>query len=94
MRQIVLISGIASYISVVFSFNLYNSMKRYLALFAAVLAISLSSCKKDYNCQCIGYSGTKDLINIHDTKSKAKKECESWSVGIKGKPGNMVCTLK
>jgi hypothetical protein len=58
-------------------------MKKLSAVVLAVLAVTFTSCKKNYTCQCTFttngsvYATTSDII--HDTKSKAKTECEDLS---------------
>ena len=61
-------------------------MKKGLLLFAGVafmLALGLTSCKKDYTCECTykDSAGTvvstmTTSITMHNTKSKAKDACE------------------
>ena len=44
--------------------------------------IALTSCKKDYTCECTGYvdgeevSGSSSSVTIKDTKSKAADACD------------------
>jgi hypothetical protein len=63
-------------------------MKKYVLLAAVVLtAISLSSCGKSWNCECVtatnryGYprTTTTDVISVGGTKRKAKSSCEARS---------------
>ena len=55
-------------------------MKKITLLSIAVLAISFTSCKKDYTCQCT-YTNTGSTtptvtsVTLHTTKSKAKDAC-------------------
>ena len=48
--------------------------------------IALTSCKKDYTCECTGYydgeevPGSSASATINDTKSKAEDACEEGSI--------------
>ena len=54
-----------------------------LVLVAAVAVVALSSCKKDYVCQCTSGSITaKGSTVYHDTKKNADKNCTSTVSGI------------
>jgi hypothetical protein len=48
-------------------------------IFASVLLIS--SCKKNYSCECKNTYSTYNAGDIKNTKHKAKKQCESLSGG-------------
>ena len=76
-------------------------MKKTFAILSLVAfaAISLSSCKKDYTCECKYNSG----INANDSysyeiknvrKSTAKDACDHWESGIKMSDPNGSCKLK
>lgn len=41
----------------------------------------LTSCKKDYTCECKNSNGSYIAGEIESTKNKAKKHCESLSGG-------------
>lgn len=62
-------------------------MKKILAL--SVLALALSSCKKDRVCECTNQDGslnsTTTFTNV--TKKEAKSYCNSTSAGV-------TCTVK
>lgn len=45
--------------------------------FSAIMAISATSCKKDWTCNC---GGVKTTIN--GTKAQAKKSCEATVFGV------------
>lgn len=62
-------------------------IKKKTILMLAAIAV-LASCKKNYTCQCTNSNGTYDAGEIEDTKSKAKKHCESLS------GGSTTCNLK
>ena len=54
-------------------------MKKIILLSFLLNIFFISSCKKDYTCVCdivIYGSNTTQKTNIHNTKKKAKKECE------------------
>lgn len=60
---------------------MYNMKK--LTLFMSIATIcGLTSCKKNYNCQCTGNPGTNSsnstTYTIRDTKSKATATCKSY----------------
>lgn len=42
---------------------------------AAVAVISLSSCKKDYTCEC---TADDDFYNVSYTEEMKKKDAEEW----------------
>lgn len=51
-------------------------MKLFLGVFALV-AMSLTSCKKDYDCVCTFPDGSQEVGKIENkSKSDAEKECE------------------
>ena len=42
--------------------------------------LALTSCKKDYTCECTETSGgSSTSVTINDTKSNAEEECDSGS---------------
>jgi hypothetical protein len=57
-------------------------MKRFLSIAAVTVAlVSLSSCKKDYTCECTSNStGTVlSTLQIPDSKkSDAQSSCDAW----------------
>ncbi len=61
---------------------------------AALLAVSFTSCKKDYTCECKypNNSGLNSSSVIKTTKSDAKTKCETLSNAAKGAGGS--CALK
>jgi hypothetical protein len=52
------------------------SKKLLLVLIAASF---LSSCKKNYICECTNSNGSYEAGEITDTKRKAKKQCDKLS---------------
>ena len=77
-------------------------MKRFFALATVSVAlISLSSCKKDYTCECtttIGGTvyGTPVTTTINDKKDEAKTACEngSSSTTFAGVTTSVTCVIK
>ena len=56
--------------------------KKMFFVAAAVAVLSLSSCKKDYTCECttsLGGITTSASTTINDTKSNAEEACENGS---------------
>lgn len=67
-------------------------MKKMIAL-AAVVMLTLASCKKDRNCECVDAEGVKDVTTIpKSTKSDAQKACDALNT-IEALGGGK-CTLK
>lgn len=69
-------------------------MKKIISLVALGLIV-LTSCKKDYSCECKTTGGSAPLIvstTINDTKKKATDACESKSVTASGIV--TTCTIK
>ncbi len=52
---------------------------RYFFTILVLVIISLSSCKKNYTCECTNTNGTYVAGEVEATKSKAKKHCEGLS---------------
>ncbi len=57
----------------------------------ALIAAMFTSCKKDYTCECSINGSVIGTTTIHDTKSKAKSQCNQTASfgGITAS-----CTLK
>ena len=51
--------------------------KKYLTI--AFFAVTISSCKKDYTCQCTNANGTYDAGQTTDTEEGATTYCKSLS---------------
>jgi hypothetical protein len=47
----------------------------------AFFAISLSSCKKTYECHCVKKGGGEDHVEVKATKSDAEHECHELAEG-------------
>jgi hypothetical protein len=62
-----------------------KTMKK-LMLVAAVVAVGLSSCKKDYTCTCTYTGGVTGSVSttVTATKKDAKSSCESGSSSAGG----------
>lgn len=48
-----------------------------LILFA-LIAVSLTSCKKQYSCECTNPGGSYTAFTVKDTKQKAKQKCDDY----------------
>ncbi|MBA3665841.1 MAG: hypothetical protein H0W61_16800 [Bacteroidetes bacterium] len=57
-------------------------MKKLTLFLSAATILSLTSCKKNYTCQCTGNPGTSSsnvyTFTIRDTKSKATSTCKTF----------------
>ena len=53
----------------------------------------LSSCKKDFTCECADNNGVYSTYSIHDTKKHAKVECDGYCTSCKFQ-NEGACTLK
>jgi len=58
-----------------------------ITLIVAVLIMSLSSCKKDYSCECKGDSGEITFLIENSSKSDAEEGCTSSNASF-------TCNLK
>lgn len=70
---------------------MYLRLKRVLPLLIVALVIFISSCTREYTCQCVAkYSGNQPNLpdtSVHeflikDTKKEAAKLCEANSVTV------------
>jgi hypothetical protein len=74
-------------------------MKKVL-LVAAIAAFAMSSCKKDYTCECTSKDSNGTVIStadgtVHTTKSKAKDACsQTASASSGGTSITTTCALK
>ena len=68
-------------------------MKKTITLLsglAFILALGVTSCKKDYNCVCTvtdtstGAVVSTTTVTVKDTKSKAKTACNGMTVSVPG----------
>ncbi|HTN18604.1 MAG TPA: hypothetical protein VL092_13020 [Chitinophagaceae bacterium] len=71
-------------------------MKKLVLAVAALGLISLTSCKKDYTCECTVSGLGSTSTTIKDTKKKAKDACEkmSSSVSMGGTTITSSCAIK
>ncbi len=76
-------------------------MKKLLSIAAVTVAlVSLSSCKKDYTCECTSTIGGQVLQSVSTTingkKSDVKESCENGSSSqtIGGVTTSVSCTIK
>ncbi|MBA3681354.1 MAG: hypothetical protein H0W73_09350 [Bacteroidetes bacterium] len=57
-------------------------MKKLTLIISAATICSLTSCKKNYSCQCTGNPGTNSsntaVFTIKDKKSKAEATCKAF----------------
>jgi hypothetical protein len=72
-------------------------MRKLLFLSAVVVAIGLTSCKKEYTCECVStetVSGatTTSSVTIKGKKDEAKEDCEGGSG--ESSNANVVCEIK
>jgi hypothetical protein len=73
-------------------------MKKLL-LVAAVAAFTMTSCKKDYTCECTVTTGGISVVGtttVKDTKKKAKETCEkgTTSSSVLGISSTTTCKIK
>jgi hypothetical protein len=67
-------------------------MKKIL-LIAAVASFAMTSCKKDYTCQCVDKDGAETIAYTAKLKKKdANNWCDTWNTGVAASGGK--CTLK
>ncbi|RYM35108.1 hypothetical protein ERX46_06950 [Brumimicrobium glaciale] len=63
-------------------------MKKVLFVGLLFGAMSLTSCKKDYTCECItstnmeGIADSSTSVTINDKKDDAKDQCENMSTSV------------
>ena len=68
--------------------------KLFIIVAVAGLAISSSSCKKDYTCECT-YGGFSSSTEIKDAKSsEAEETCDNLEAVHKAFHTDASCTLK
>jgi uncharacterized lipoprotein YehR (DUF1307 family) len=69
-------------------------MKKLSILSALALVVSLTSCKKNYTCDCSGNSSTGSITYTAKMKKKdAQTWCTSWDNSYKSVGGGS-CSLK
>lgn len=52
-----------------------------LFVFTSLLAVSITSCKKTYECHCDKVGGGDEHFDIKNTKAKAETECKNKASG-------------
>ncbi|MCS6820050.1 MAG: hypothetical protein RMJ53_03120 [Chitinophagales bacterium] len=68
--------------------------KIYPFLFIITLMVAgLSSCKKDYTCQCVASGGVARIIIPDATKQQAETICKSYEAYEQGQTGAITCEL-
>lgn len=69
-------------------------MKKLFTLALVIGAFSMTSCKKDWTCEC-KENGTVDFTYTQkSTKAKAKTWCEAWNTSYKVAAPSGSCSLK
>lgn len=70
-------------------------MKKAVLLIATFAALA-GACKKTYVCECTDPTGSvNQSYNIENTKSKAKKQCDSYAQQAQsGSFSNVTCQIK
>lgn len=54
-------------------------MKNASIIIAVSVSLILSSCKKEYVCECFNPGGVFKTYTIKDTKKKANEQCDAYS---------------
>jgi hypothetical protein len=73
-------------------FNQNQKMKKVMMIAIVGGAFALTSCKKDYSCECTS-GGMTYTLTIADAKKKdAESACDTW--GVIYTLGGGSCTLK
>lgn len=74
--------------------------KLFPVAISAVLAITFTSCKKNYTCVCYkstsGMTSASTTTIIHDTKKEAEKQCDAleFNVIVNSKQLSSSCSIK
>ena len=70
-------------------------MKKLLTLAVILGAFSMTSCKKDYVCECKDAAGTVDFTyNQNSSKAKAKTWCTLFNTSYSASEPGGSCSLK
>ena len=73
-------------------------MKKFIFLLAIVTVLLTASCKKDYNCNCVGTLSGGQTTNvtsiINNTKAKAKTTCTGYQTSSAVGNETLVCTIQ
>ncbi|MBL7765846.1 MAG: hypothetical protein JNJ58_07130 [Chitinophagaceae bacterium] len=68
-------------------------MKKLFILAVVAGAFTMTSCKKDWTCECTNSTGTKTSIEITNVKKvDAKTACTAWNTTYAASGGS--CSLK
>jgi phage-related protein len=71
-----------------------KQMKKLVLAVAALGLVSLTSCKKEYTCEC-SYNGTViGSAKIKDTKKKAKDACTGLNTSYAAFGSGVNCAIK
>ena len=71
-----------------------TNMKAKISL-TVLVVLMLTSCKKNYTCNCFNPSGVFKTYEIKDTKKKATEKCNDYSKGYQTEPWSETgCSLK
>ena len=78
-----------------FSFiDIFSTMKYLLAALLIALSFTVTSCKKDYNCDCNYSGGTDKLILEKKSKQDAEDKCDESKVAlIAAGNSDVICAL-
>jgi hypothetical protein len=69
-------------------------MKKVLLLAIVATSFGMTSCKKDYTCECKDGSTVLGTVTIKETKSKAKTACEGNNATYAAIASGVSCNLK
>lgn len=69
-------------------------MKKIMLLATVALAFGMTSCKKDWTCECKDSGGVDFTYTQKSTKAKAKTWCEAWNTSYKATSSTGSCDLK
>lgn len=53
-------------------------MKTFALLLLFITSVIMSSCKKEYVCECTNPGGTLTAFRTKDSKKRAKEKCEDY----------------
>lgn len=70
-------------------------MKKFLFIGILFGGVALTSCAKDWVCECQEYGEVESYIIYNKTKSKAKKQCRGdVNIGLINVGGDTNCDVK
>jgi len=67
-------------------------MKKLFILAVVAGAFTMTSCKKDWTCECKNSTGTYPITMTNVKKADAKKACDTWNTTYAASGGS--CSLK